>query len=597
MLFAARSAAALYRLLDILPVFAGDGRIIRHFTFVPGSDFGVGALAALDRTGALTVPWSEALKTSYDLILAASPKGELDQLDGAVCLLPHGAGFNKTLACDGDRCTASGLDPAYLMRHGSPLAAVHALAHPGQRDRLAAHCPPAAARATVVGDPTLDRLLDSRTLRERYRTSIGTGERRLIVLTSTWGPWSLLAARPELPALLATELPVDSYQIAVVAHPNAHSAPGTLNLLEQLPPGVHLADPHEEWAALLVAADALITDHGSAALYGAALGRPVLAACDGGPELLPGTPMARLLAAVPKLTHPSHLPRLLAVYRPEMLRTAADDAFAEQGRALSRLRTVLYRQLDLTPPATPPAEPRLLPTPRHRSPIPTAHAVRVLVTGTDEAPGEAAHAPPATGAPPQPADPNQPSAPGAAAGEPVMDLTVERRLPSTDTPSHHLAAEEDTAPSRQVESAGLLYRRATARPGPVSAAPTGTSAWTAAGWTAHALAAYPPCRTAAVILSAERCVVRRRGHTELLAVLIAPVLDDGRVLRPDPAAILSAVHALPPDPRPAVRTVLDCRVAGRTYRVLLTPATAEESTAELTPQTREDRTAHGGPAR
>src|SRR5689334_12915949 len=49
-LIAVRSAGALHRLLDVLPVFEGDSRITTRFTLVPGSHFDVDALAALDRS-------------------------------------------------------------------------------------------------------------------------------------------------------------------------------------------------------------------------------------------------------------------------------------------------------------------------------------------------------------------------------------------------------------------------------------------------------------------------------------------------------------------------------------------------------------------
>jgi len=205
-LLAARSAVALYRLLDVLPVFAGDHRITRLFTLVPGSDFGVAALAAIDAAGARTVPWDEACAGSYDLILLASPKGEWELLHGDRVLLPHGAGFGKTIRAEGSADSASGLDPEYLLpadRTGGALISLHALAHPSQVARLAAVSPRAAARAEVVGDPTVERVLASLSLRDDYRAALGTGSRRLIVLASTWGEESLLSRRPGLPAELA----------------------------------------------------------------------------------------------------------------------------------------------------------------------------------------------------------------------------------------------------------------------------------------------------------------------------------------------------------------------------------------------------------
>ncbi|WP_153068663.1 translation initiation factor 2 [Streptomyces orinoci] len=532
-LFAVRSAAALHRLLDTLPVFAGDRRIRRLFTLVPGSDFDIGALAAIERAGARTLPWAEACRRSFRLILAASPKGELHRLAGPLLLLPHGAGFNKTVPKEGSDGLASGLDPVHLLVDGQPLARVHALAHPSQLDRLAEHCPPAAARATVVGDPTLDRLLESAALREDYRAALGTGGRRLIVLTSTWGPESLLAARPGLPARLAAELPYDGYQLALVVHPNEYSATGGFDLAQELAPalgaGMVLARPHEEWAALLVAADAVITDHGSTALYAAALDRPVLTAADGGPELIPGSPMDRLLTHSPRLAGRESIDAALHAHRPGSARSLVQEAFAEQGRALELLRREVYAQLGLTPP----------PGPVTAAPLPRP------------------------GPPPQ-----RPSAFAVRTHRQGDEVRVERFAAHLAPPAQHLAAEYGSAGERATHSAGLLYLRAGAAP----AAEQGTG-WTVDGWTRRILAERPACRMAAVILPSGECVARPRG-AGLFSVRTEPRREpDGRLVFPDPAAALSAVYAaadrLPGD--------LTCGIGGHGHRVRVRPASAREA--------------------
>ncbi|WP_438490379.1 translation initiation factor 2 [Streptomyces sp. S186] len=553
MLFAARSAVALHRLLDVLPVFSGDDRIERRFTLVPGSEFGIEALAALDAIGARCVPWDEALRTPYDLTLAASPKGQLDRLRGPLVLLPHGAGFGKALPEEGTADSASGLDAAYLLRRGAPLAALHALAHPRQVAELAAGCPAAAERATVVGDPTLDRLLASAGLRDRYRAALGTGGRRLVVLTSTWGPESLLARHPHLPTRLRTELPADSYQLALIMHPNDYSRSGLHDLAERLAPardaGLLTPRPYEEWAAVLVAADAVLTDHGSTALYAAALDRPLLAVCDGGDELIPGSPMARLLDAVPALSLPSQGPeewagtariaediaRVVAEHRPGAVRALAEPAFAEQGRALALLRTELYARLGLTPPGIP-AEPRLLPVPRVPAGAPAVHAVSATVDGDR--------------------------------------VCVERRPPHYDGPAAHLAAEENAASVRHARSAAVLFRRARGAP---ADAPGAVDGWTVDGWIAWALDRYPGRRTAAVVLSASHCVLRRRGGP-LLSARIGAATEGGRVFRPDPAAVVSAVHCwLAATGAPSLPATLDCRIGDRSYPVRVAPATDDEA--------------------
>ncbi|QNP71068.1 translation initiation factor 2 [Streptomyces roseirectus] len=537
-LFAARSAVALHRLLDVVPVFAGDARIARCFTLVPGSDFGVDALAVVDALGGRVVPWEEACAGAYDLVVSASPKGELALLSGPHVLLPHGAGFSKTIRAEGSADSASGLDPVYLRR--APIA-LHAMAHPDQVARLRAAGTGAASRARVVGDPTLDRLLASRPLRDRYRAALGTGSRRLLVLTSTWGPESLLHRRPDLPAELAAELPYDEYQLALVVHPNEHSRLGAYDLAERLAPafdaGLVLAAPREEWAAVLVAADALVTDHGSTALYfagSAADDRPVVGVGSGGPELIPGSPMDELLRSVPVLGRGQEIRRALDAYRPGAARHAAEAAFAFPGRALERLRAELYGLLGLTPAAA--TSPRLLPSPAPARRMPAAFDVH--------------------------------------AGLIPDGVRVARHPVGLAPAGHHLAVEYGAAGEQVTLSAGVLYRR------PL---PSGAG-WTSGGWTRHALDSYPGCRTAGVVQPCGDGVLRFRGRELPYAVRIeARVEADGRVSAVDPAVAVSAAHVWVAGHRDwdGGRVVFNCLVGEREFRVRLREATEGEAGAAV----------------
>jgi hypothetical protein len=541
-LFAARSAVALYRLLDVLPIFSGDDRITRLFTLVPGSDFGADALSAIDALGGRTVPWSEACGRAYDLVVAASPKGDLRLLRGPHVLLPHGAGFNKSIPGEGSADSASGLDPAYLRRtdHDAPIA-LHALAHPNQIDRVAATDPQAARHAKVIGDLTLERVLASTPLRDRYRAALGTGARKLLVLASTWGPESLIRRHPGLPAVLAAQLPHDEHQLAFVIHPNERSLLGTYELTERLAPaldaGMILPDSREEWASVLIAADALITDHGSATLYYcAAQDRPVVSVHRGVGELIPDSPMGVLLDRIPKLGRAEDIIDALRAYRPGPGHAAAQAAFAPPGDAVDRLRTAVYILLGLAPPAHG-VIPRLLPSPAPATRVPTAFDVHVETT---------------------------------AAG-----VRITRHPAGTGPPGHHLAVEHGAAGEQLSRSAGLLYRR----PLPASAAPVDL-AWTADGWIRHTLAAYPGCRSAAAWLPSGECLLRVRGHERTYAVQAEPRSEGDRIVRIDPAVALSAVHArlLSPQPAPDNRTVLHCIVGEQTFRIILRPATDTEAT-------------------
>ncbi|MFE3828572.1 translation initiation factor 2 [Streptomyces sp. NPDC059092] len=573
-LYAVRSATALNRLLDTLPAFAGDHRVRPVFTLVPGSDFSTDALAALDGAGARTIPWPEAVRGGHDLVVAASPNGPLHELPGPLVLLPHGAGFNKRLPHTSTDDSASGLHTRQLLRGGTPLAALHALAHPDQLARLAREAPAAARRAVVVGDPTLDRILASRTRRERYRDALGTGGRRLVAVVSTWGPESLLARRPGLPRLLTAELPYDAYQVALVLHPNVHSRLGGFTLRQQLAPalaaGLLVARPHEEWAAVLSAADCVLTDHGSSALYPAALDLPLIGCYDGGTELLAASPMAGLLARVPRLA-PDEPPAAaidaaVTGHRTGDTGALAAAAFDQRERSLEHLRTRCYALLGLEPP---PGRivPRPLSVPRITAQRPTALAVRVDVRGNV--------------------------------------VSVARHPLDSGPHDGHVAAEDGMSTLDEMRSAGLIHRR------PRAATPDADrtrdtvwprdSVWTAAGWTARALDRHPACRTAAAVLAHDRCVLRHRepavpravpgalsgaGPSVLLAVRITADTSRGEPwVRPDPAAVVSCVHgwleANPGLATAALPVTLDCVVGGRRATALLTRATDEDTRAEL----------------
>ncbi|MFD8481164.1 translation initiation factor 2 [Kitasatospora sp. NPDC059673] len=533
-LLAFRSAVALHRLLDVLPVFEGDGRISRWFTLVPGSRFDLEALAALDRSGARVIDFEQATERPFDLVLTTSPKGALASLSArARALLPHGAGFNKALREEGSPELPSGLDPAFLLSDGAPWADLHGLGHAEQLSRLAEFCPPAATRAVVVGDPTLDRMLESNPRREVYRAALDLGDRTLLAVLSTWGPESLLVQRPELPGELVLGLPVDRYRVALLVHPNEIGERSRLDLAEQFRPelraGLLLPSPHQDWAAVLVAADAVITDHGSTALYAAALGRPVLNAYDGGRELIAGTPMARLLAAAPRFTGLESV-RGLDLAATTLARGPAADAFDRPGQALGLLRTELYRLLDLTPPRQV-VLPQPLPVPSvPRSAAPTL-AVRAEVDG--------------------------------------QRVRVERFPAATELPIHHLSAEHPVAALAQVRSAAVLWRR------------PGSGRWTVSGWATHVLDELPACLTAAAVMSADRCVLLHR-HRGPLTVQLAPGRAGGRIHRIDPTAAVSAVHAwLGAHPAAGLPAELDCALGPFTARLTVRPALAEELDAEL----------------
>ncbi|MFE1591955.1 hypothetical protein [Nocardia sp. NPDC058705] len=243
------------------------------------------------------------------------------------------------------------------------------LSHPDQHAQLAAASPHAAACTAIVGDPTYDRLLASLGLRTRYRAAFGTGDRTLVTLASTWGTESLIGRRSELPAQLLAALPVDSYQVVVVLHPNVWARYGRLQielwLASALDAGMVLMPPESGWHAALIAADIVVSDQGSLGLFAAALDRPMLMV---GPaaETVSGTPVAALAAAAPTL-HPDHdlrrqLDAAVTTHRTGRYQHIADQVFADVGIAAHNVQSLIYRELGVALPAHT--------TPASRIPVP-----------------------------------------------------------------------------------------------------------------------------------------------------------------------------------------------------------------------------------
>ncbi|MGA8115903.1 MAG: hypothetical protein WCA46_19775 [Actinocatenispora sp.] len=368
-----RTLTALTRLLDVVTMLETDPRVQIVFTTDSASTaiFRRGVDDFLSGLGAAAITWDQATRTHFDLVIAASENDRLEQLDGPVLLVPHGLGFQKYYP--GGRVVA-GMDPARLLHNGRPVPAAIALSHPQQRDLLESSCPQAASRAVIVGDPSLDRLLASRHRRHVYRTDLHTRQRFLVLIASTWGPDSLLGRLPRLPDRVATALPVDEYRVAVVLHPGVWAAHGPWQVRAWLGRarghGVHLVPP-QGWEGALTAADVVVSDHGSVALYAAALGKPLLLSGGDGESTVADSAAARLAVLAKRLdlngdVH-AQIDGALRGHDVGAWASVTRQGVDGPGTCAGRLRPLLYRMLRLADPADeptfPPAESVVGPTP------------------------------------------------------------------------------------------------------------------------------------------------------------------------------------------------------------------------------------------
>lgn len=367
------------RLLDVLPLFHDDLRVQLLLTCTGSSPFQAGVRELFAASGLPVLPWEQARETPVDLVLTASFGGQLDRFTGRLAVLSHGIGYTKRLATPDTGHLSSpppvfGASPEWLLKDGVPIADALVLSHPEQLDRLRAACPEAAGTAVLAGDPCFDRMLAARPYRERFRRALGVRRgQRLVVLNSTWNPDSLFGdssdngdgegsgdgdALPLLLPRLTAELPADEYRLVAILHPNIWHGHGPGQIRAWLDRarrgGLTLIDPLEGWRQALIAADAVIGDHGSVTYYAAALGTPVLLGAAPLSGLDEKAPLADFVQTAPRLVpHASpraQLETLFAEHRPRAVTASSMSGSAPAGSPLSRLvsarsvsvRAVLY---------------------------------------------------------------------------------------------------------------------------------------------------------------------------------------------------------------------------------------------------------------
>ncbi|MFI0479077.1 hypothetical protein [Actinomadura sp. 9N215] len=372
----AHHMTAATRLADIMPLLESDRRVAVAYTAAPASVFTGGLDEFLRDLGGLVLPWQEAVRSRFDLVVAAS-HGMLECLHAPILTVPHGAGPGKLLGRlrgfgpPAER-PVTGLIRERLVVAGRVVPSSFVLPHERHRRSLERECPEALPVAFVGGDPCLDRLTASLPHRDAYRRALGVRlGRRLVFVSSTWCPDSLLGQDPDLLFRLAAELPRDEYQIVAALHPHIWAWYGRRQVTswyaDCLRLGVRLLPPEEGWRAALVAADRVVGDHGSATCYAAALGVPVLLGAFPEDSVAPGSHVARLGAVAPRVDWDRPLrPQLedaAHAYRPDVHEAIRDDISSRPGQAARLIRGEMYRLMrlpdrDRPPDVTPVPMPR-----------------------------------------------------------------------------------------------------------------------------------------------------------------------------------------------------------------------------------------------
>ncbi|MEW2168150.1 hypothetical protein AB0912_34950 [Streptomyces sp. NPDC007084] len=505
---AARTVTSTVRVLETLPgLVRDDPRVTVVFAYDPTSAFNAGVLELLHGAGCRVAPWEQVGSIDPDLILSASENIEVPEGDCPVLVLPHGVGFQKLVPDSrSEHERLSGVVPDSLLESGRAWLAV---SHPAQEEQLLATHPKAAGRTLLVGDPCFDELAGSRPRRRAYREALGVADdQRLVMVSSTWGPTSLLGRHPDLLPRLLAQLPCDEARVGAIVHPNVWSAHGTWHLrtlqAAALDAGLLLMPAVHAWRPALVAADVVVGDHGSVTLYGAALGTPLMLAAFGG-DAVPGTAAHSMAAIAPRLDPGGDLRRqvedAVREHRPQRYAAVAAQAFAEPGHALARLRTAFYELLKLPEAASPPPASLVLPVPDPPATPVTSWQVTTAITGDSAAPTVTVQRVPATV-----------TAYGAA-------------RPDTSARFTHLACADDERDPRLTESASVIVRR--------DAAPTSVGALR---WIGDTLAQLPGSLLAASAVRGNVCLVGLRDGRVVEAAVTGPPVDPSL-----PAAVVYAL--------------------------------------------------------
>ncbi|WP_246108151.1 hypothetical protein [Saccharothrix saharensis] len=362
------------RLADLLQLLSGDQRLQVVFTVPSMADAWHGADEYVRRWDGVVLPWEQVVRMRFDLALAASFQ-QIHRIQAPVVLSPHGVGLVKSRLSpwddrDGEVPPTLGLSRELVVRDGRIVPAALLLTHEAELARLRDSCPEAVPRAVIAGDLCFDRLRVSRPLRTRYREALGVRRgQQLVVVSSTWSSHSLLGSESDLVARLTTDLPADRYRVVTAVHPLVWALHGSWQVrswfADYLDAGHALLPPEDGWRAAVVAADAVIGDHGSVTVYAAALGVPVLMNRSSARDEAPGSvasALRRLAHALDDRDLTRQLREVRSAHRPGRHAELGALVTSRPGQAAALVRRTAYEILRLPEPARPaPVQPVPLP--------------------------------------------------------------------------------------------------------------------------------------------------------------------------------------------------------------------------------------------
>ncbi|WP_344677337.1 hypothetical protein [Saccharopolyspora taberi] len=343
------------RVLDVLSGIKHDSDIRIMFTVAPGAA-AAGAELFLAEAGALVLPWQQACRRRFDLIVTASAS-EASNLTGPVLLLLN-MSERRIFAKERRAGGIEDLHRAVLGRGTVP--AVIGLPHRRQRDLLYECCPEAARYAAVIGDVGYDRLIASLPLRDAYRSALGIRNGHVVILaTTTRGPCSVFGTDPAFFSRLTEELLGNGNRVLFQLHPGIWFGHGVRRVRAWIrtahASGLEVIAPTVDWRIPLIAADRVVGDDEAVITHAAAIGKPVATFRSRPPGCAPG-PVAEAVAKVSTTVNPAMpLHRQLDSGPASGGAEIAAQLTSAPGRSGALVRAVVYRLLHLPEPRTRPS--------------------------------------------------------------------------------------------------------------------------------------------------------------------------------------------------------------------------------------------------
>ncbi|MHA3019657.1 hypothetical protein ACXPWS_05225 [Mycobacterium sp. BMJ-28] len=378
-----RTATTVSWFAELLPDALADPRIQLWFTIDPGSQFQHGVAEYLSLLGGAELTWELATQTTFDLAIAAHISDGLSELATPLLVLPHGPGYARALTQRPDPQI-----PVPRTHTRADVATVVALTSAEDRHHFNEQTHPGIG-FRVTGDPCLDTLRASRPARQGYRRALGVDQgQTLVVISSTWGPYSALGQHPHVVDQILGALPTDDYVVAAILHANIWNLHGDwqlrLWLRDALASGLRLIPHQKGWRQALVAADIVIGDHGSVSYYAAALKTPVMLATKAGVvEIKRDTAIDRFLRTTRQLDTKAPVDMQIREMIAAHTCTETSGDMATPTDSAETISALIYELVNLDR-NSPHSGPRMCDIPTISFVSPTAHWVSVTIDDTDD---------------------------------------------------------------------------------------------------------------------------------------------------------------------------------------------------------------------